>query len=657
MAWPDWVIASELATRLGVDLGFSSLDDIWAEITRISPLHQGVTYEALAGSNARDGLVVPDGSGPDAIPVQPATPRPDGRPRDLLRRAAHGGPHGHAPRRRLDGPRTRRRHPLAGCSRVVHRGAGRPDVGQRKSGRTRGAPPAAMPARLALPSAPAGGRRDPGGNEQALRLVARRTLWDAGTQVQAVPALAGLHPAARVVVHPSVLAATGTAEGEAGPRHLGTGIAPAGRVRRSGSAPWNGAGAVEPPGGPCRRSDRRFGPVHRSRRRAEKGEGAMGDPVFDHGLNLAVWIILLVKVVAVFAIVLVSVLFMVMYERKAVAWLGVRYGPNRAGPNGWLQSLADGTKLLFKEAFTPRGADKAVYKIAPYLMLVPALLVFAIVPIGGTITVAGHVTRLQLADPPWGILFLLMMSGISVYGVMLAGWASGSKYPLLGSVRASAQLVSYEAVLGLTTTTVVLVTGSLRTSAIVASQHGGFLNHWNFLRTLLIPFVLFAIAITAEMTRPPFDLVEAEEELSGGYNLEYSSIDFAWFYLAEYAALVTNSAIIVTLWFGGPDGPAIAGQQHRADLVHDQGAHHPVHLRLDPGHPAPPALRPADGSGLEAAHSGVAGHADDRRRAPDQLRLGSGRLRSQSAPVRGAAAGHRHRPGRHHGGERPATSA
>jgi NADH-quinone oxidoreductase subunit H len=146
-----------------------------------------------------------------------------------------------------------------------------------------------------------------------------------------------------------------------------------------------------------------------------------------------------------------------------------------------------------------------------------------------------------------------------VYGVMLAGWSSGSKYSLLGSVRASAQMVSYEAVLGLTTATVVLVTGSLRTSAIVASQHGGFLYHWNFLRTALVAFALFAIAITAEMTRPPFDLVEAEEELSGGYNLEYSSIDFAWFYLAEYCALVTNAAIIVTLWFGGPDGPRIAG--------------------------------------------------------------------------------------------------
>ncbi len=285
----------------------------------------------------------------------------------------------------------------------------------------------------------------------------------------------------------------------------------------------------------------------------------MGDPLFVNGLNLAVWLILLVKVVVIFVIVLVSVLFMVMYERKAVAWLGVRYGPNRAGPNGWLQSLADGTKLLFKEAFTPRGADKPIYRIAPYLMLFPVFLTFSIVPLGGTITIAGHTTRLQLADPPWGILFLLMCSGVAVYGVMLAGWASGSKYPLLGSVRATAQMVSYEAVLGLTIATVVVVTSSLRTSAIVRAQHGGFLYHWNFIHTLILPFVLFAVAITAEMTRPPFDLVEAEEELSGGYNLEYSSIDFAWFYLAEYAALVTNSAIIATLWFGGPDGPRIAG--------------------------------------------------------------------------------------------------
>ncbi len=284
-----------------------------------------------------------------------------------------------------------------------------------------------------------------------------------------------------------------------------------------------------------------------------------GDPLFAHGLDLAVWVILVVKVIAVFAITLVSVLFMVMYERKAVALLGVRYGPNRAGPGGWLQSLADGTKLFFKESFTPARADKFVYKAAPYIALAPALLVMAIVPFGGTITVAGHTTRLQLADPPWGILFFLMCSGVAVYGIMLAGWASGAKYSLLASVRASAQMVSYEAVLGLTIATVVLVTGSVNTSAIVAAQHGGFLWHWNIIHTALIPFALYSVAATAEITRAPFDLVEAEEEISGGFNMEYSSIGFALFYLAEYANLVVQAALITTLWLGGPDGPRIAG--------------------------------------------------------------------------------------------------
>jgi NADH-quinone oxidoreductase subunit H len=284
----------------------------------------------------------------------------------------------------------------------------------------------------------------------------------------------------------------------------------------------------------------------------------MGDPLFDHGLNLAVWIILVIKVVAVFAITLLSVLFMVMYERKAVALLGVRYGPNRAGPNGWLQSLADGVKLFFKEAFTPARSDRVIYRAAPYLALAPAILAMSIVPFGGTITVAHHTTDLQLVNPPWGILFFLMCSGVAIYGVMLAGWSSGAKYSLLASVRASAQMVSYEAVLGLTIATVVVQTGDLHTSAIAVSQSGA-IWHWNLIRTAFLPFALYSIAATAEITRAPFDLVEAEEEISGGFNMEYSSIGFALFYLAEYANLVVQSALITTLWLGGPSGPAIFG--------------------------------------------------------------------------------------------------
>jgi len=284
-----------------------------------------------------------------------------------------------------------------------------------------------------------------------------------------------------------------------------------------------------------------------------------GDPLFDKGLTLAVWLIIVAKLLAVFLLVMASVIFMIMYERKAIARLGNRWGPNRAGPKGWLQAIADGTKLAFKEALVPATADKVVYRLAPLISLVPAFVAFSIVPLGGTITVDGYTTRLQLADPPWGILVMLMASSISVYGVMLGGWSSGSKYPLLGAVRASAQMISYEAALGLTVATVVVLTGSLHTSAIVAAQHGGFLYQWNVFRGFGAPAAIFFIAITAEMTRPPFDLVEAEEELAGGFNLEYSAVGFMMFYMAEYIAVVTNSAIFATLFLGGPDGPRIAG--------------------------------------------------------------------------------------------------
>jgi NADH-quinone oxidoreductase subunit H len=277
------------------------------------------------------------------------------------------------------------------------------------------------------------------------------------------------------------------------------------------------------------------------------------DPLFTRGVDFGVVVIVIIKTVVTFAVLMISVLFMVWFERKVVADMQNRFGPNRAGPFGLLQTLADGIKLFFKEDLLPDRADKTVFRLAPYLSAVPAFLAFAIVPLGGTFKIGTHTTLLQLADPPIGILFLLAMSSVAVYGVMLAGWSSGSKYPLLGSVRASAQMVSYEAALGLSVAAVVLVTGSLTTRAIVNDQLGSIF-HWNLIRLGFIPFAIFMIAATAELNRPPFDLVEAEQELVGGFNTEYSSIRFALFYLAEFMNTVTMSAIIVTLFLGGPNG-------------------------------------------------------------------------------------------------------
>jgi NADH-quinone oxidoreductase subunit H len=283
---------------------------------------------------------------------------------------------------------------------------------------------------------------------------------------------------------------------------------------------------------------------------------AVGDPLFSGGAGdtLATLAIVVLKAVVTFVVLLVGVLFMVWFERKVISDMQNRIGPNRAGPFGILQTLADGIKLFFKEDLLPDRADRRVFKLAPYLSLVPAFLAFAIVPVGGTITIAHHKTFLQLADPPIGILFLLAMSSVAVYGVMLAGWASGSKYPLLGSVRASAQMVSYEAAMGLSVATIVLLAGSLSTHDIVTAQSGGVTNLF-ILKAGLIPFFIFMIAATAELNRPPFDLVEAEQELVGGFHTEYSSIRFALFFLAEFMNTITMSAVVVTLFLGGPSGP------------------------------------------------------------------------------------------------------
>ncbi len=296
------------------------------------------------------------------------------------------------------------------------------------------------------------------------------------------------------------------------------------------------------------------------------------DPLLVGEMTLEVVIIVLVKVVIAFAVLLVSVMLMVWFERKLVSDMQNRIGPNRAGPFGILQTLADGIKLFFKEDLQPDASDPFVFKLAPYLSLIPAFLTFAIIPIGGNFTsgdgtitlpdwLGGETTYLQLADPPVGVLLFLAMSSIAVYGVMLSGWASGSKYPLLGSVRASAQMVSYEAALGLSLATIFLQSRSLSTHDIVADQagagFGGFLPDWNVITTGFVPFIVFLIAATAELNRPPFDLVEAEQEIVGGYHTEYSSIRFAMFFLAEFMNTVTLSAIMVTLFFGGPSGPIL----------------------------------------------------------------------------------------------------
>lgn len=284
-----------------------------------------------------------------------------------------------------------------------------------------------------------------------------------------------------------------------------------------------------------------------------------GDPLFANGVDLTVLLIVAGKAFLTFGVLLIAVLFMVWFERKVISDMQNRVGPDKAGKWGLLQSLADGIKLFFKEDLLPDQADRRVFRLAPYLAAVPAFLSFAIVPLGGVVTIAGRQTRLQLADPPIGILFLLAMSSVAVYGVMLAGWSSGSKYPLLGSVRASAQMVSYEAALALSVAAAVLSSGSLVMSEIVDQQAragiGGFLPGWNVLQTAFIPFFVFLIAATAELNRPPFDLVEAEQELVGGFHTEYSSVRFALFYLAEFMNTVTMSAIAVTLFLGGPAGP------------------------------------------------------------------------------------------------------
>ena len=293
-----------------------------------------------------------------------------------------------------------------------------------------------------------------------------------------------------------------------------------------------------------------------------------GDPLFTDGVDGWDVVIMGGKVLVAFAFLLVATMFMVWFERKLISDMQNRIGPNVAGPWGLLQTFADGLKFFFKEDLRPANADPLVFRLAPYIAAVTAFLSFAVVPIGGVfedvagptgmVSIGGRNTFLQVADPPIGILLLLAMSSVAVYGVMLAGWSSGSKYPLIGSVRASAQAISYEAALGMAVVVVVLLAGTLSTHGIVAGQAGG-IDTWFVVSSGVVPFVVFLLAATAELNRPPFDLVEAEQELVGGFHTEYSSIRFALFFLAEFMNVITMSAIMVTLFFGGPAGPIFFG--------------------------------------------------------------------------------------------------
>jgi len=263
------------------------------------------------------------------------------------------------------------------------------------------------------------------------------------------------------------------------------------------------------------------------------------------------WLLLVIRVVVVFFGLLLSVLVLVWFERKVVADMQTRKGPMRAGPRGVLVTVADGIKLFFKEGVTPTEVDRPVYLLAPVIAALPAFLAFAVIPFGTGVTLFGRRVPFQLADLNVGILWVLAMTSLGVYGIVLAGWSSGSNYPLLGSVRSTAQMISYEVGMGLALVSVLMYSGSLTMSEIVAAQD----KIWNVIPQFPA-FVIYLVSGLAETNRPPFDLPEAESELVAGYHTEYSGIRFAMFYLGEYVNTVTVAAIAVTLFLGGWRGPA-----------------------------------------------------------------------------------------------------
>jgi NADH-quinone oxidoreductase subunit H len=261
------------------------------------------------------------------------------------------------------------------------------------------------------------------------------------------------------------------------------------------------------------------------------------------------WLIT-VKALIVFAVCVLLTLMSVWGERRIVARMQQRPGPNRVGPFGLIQSLADGVKLALKEDIIPTAADKVVFVIAPIISVTAAFMAFAVIPITGEVNLFGRQTAMQLTDLPVGVLYILAVASVGVYGIILAGWSSGSTYPLLGGLRSTAQVISYEIAMGLSLVAVFIYAGSMSTSEIVAAQ-----SSWWFAVVLFPSFAIFAISMVGETNRAPFDLAEAEGELVGGFHTEYSSLKFALFFLAEYVNIVAVSALATTLFLGGYKAP------------------------------------------------------------------------------------------------------
>jgi NADH-quinone oxidoreductase subunit H len=258
------------------------------------------------------------------------------------------------------------------------------------------------------------------------------------------------------------------------------------------------------------------------------------------------WWVILVKTVLVFLVLVLLTLFNIWWERRVVARMQHRIGPNVHGPFGLLQSLADGVKLALKEDIIPTAADKVVFVLAPVISATTAFVTFAVIPFGPVVDFFGQHTPLQLTDMPVAVLFVMAIASIGIYGIVLGGWSSGSTYSLLGGLRSSAQMISYEVAMGLALVAVFLYAGSMSTSQIVAAQG----DLW-FGLTLIPSFVIYVIAMVGETNRAPFDLPEAEGELVGGFHTEYSSLKFALFFLAEYINMATVSALATTLFLGG----------------------------------------------------------------------------------------------------------